>query len=236
MKPLEALRVQLSRKRETDLDYRVLETVNTGAKPLGSKPLDGNVDKAYWSTVRIAPLIKLRPQDPQPKCNSSFQIQREGSTLHIGIVCLEPDMKGLQSSTTKNDDPKLLEGDHITLLIETTSRSYYEISINPAGAVYDLDHAPGGKGAAWTSGAKLAVHRGADRWSIEMRLPIVGAEAFTLDPTKGIDGAQPKDLFPWHFNLGRTRLRDSKTERTAFSPTGKDDFHVTEKFAKLWGR
>jgi hypothetical protein len=236
MKPLEALRVQLSRKRETDLDYRVLETINTGAKPLGSKPLDGKVDQAYWSTVRIAPLIKLRPQDPQPKCNSSFQIQREGSTLHIGIVCLEPDMKGLQSSTTKNDDPKLLEGDHITLLIETTSRSYYEISINPAGAVYDLDHAPSGKGVDWTSGAQVAVHRGADRWSIEMRLPIVGAEAFTLDPTKGIDGAQPKDLFPWHFNFGRTRLRDGKTERTAFSPTGKDDFHVKEKFAKLWGR
>jgi hypothetical protein len=236
MKPLEALRVQLSRKRETDLDYRALETVNTGAKPLGSKPLDGNVDKAYWSDVRIAPLIKLRPEDPQPKANSSFQIQREGSTLHIGIVCLEPDMKGLQSTTMKNDDPKLLEGDHITLLIETTSRSYYEISINPDGAVYDLDRAPGGKGVDWTCGAQVAVHRGADRWSIEMRLPIVGPEAFTLDPTKGIDGAQPKELFPWHFNLGRTRICDGKSERTAFSPTGKDDFHVTERFAKLWGR
>lgn len=236
MKPLEALRVQLSRKRETDLDYRALETVNTGAKPLGSKPLDGNVDKAYWSDVRIAPLLKLRPEDPPPKANASFQIQREGSTLHIGIVCREPDMKGLQSTTTQNDDPKLLEGDHITLLIETSSHSYYEMSINPAGAVYDLDHASGGKGVEWTSGAQVAVHRGSDRWSIEMRLPIVGEEAFTLDPTKGIDGAQPKELFPWHFNLGRVRVREAKVERTAFSPTGKDDFHVTEKFAKLWGR
>ena len=236
MKPLEALRVQLSRKRETDLDYRVLETVNTGAKPLGSKPLDGNVDQAYWGSVRIAPLIKIRPSDPQPKARSSFQIQREGSTLHIGIVCMEPDMKGLPSTTTKNDDPKLLEGDHITLLIETSSRSYYEISINPAGAVYDLDHAPGGRGAAWSSAAKVAVHHGPDRWSIELRLPIVGAEAFTLDPTKGIDGARPKELFPWHFNLGRGRVRDGKVERTAFSPTGKDEIHVPEKFAKLWGR
>lgn len=68
-----------------------------------------------------------------------------------------------------------------------------------------------------------------------MRLPVVGAEAFVLDPTKGIDGERPKELFPWHFNLGRTRVRDSKTERTAFSPTGKDDFHVPEKLAKLWG-
>lgn len=236
MKSLEALRVQLSRKRETDLDYRVLETVNTGAKPLGSKPLDGNVDKAYWGTVRIAPLLKLRPEDPQPKANSSFQIQREGSTLHIGIVCLEPDMKGLQSATMKNEDPQLLDGDHVTLLIETSSRSYYELSINPAGAVHDVDHAAGGKGVAWSSGAKVAVHRGADRWSVEMRLPIVGPEAFTLDPNQGIDGAQPKELFPWHFNLGRTRIRSGKIERTAFSPTGKETLQVPEKFAKLWGR
>jgi hypothetical protein len=214
----------------------VLETVNTGAKPLGSKPLDGNVDKAYWGTARIAPLIKLRPQDPQPKCNSSFQIQREGSTLHIGIVCQEPDMKGLQSTTTKNDDPKLLEGDHVTLLMETPSRSYYEIAINPAGAVIDIDHGENGAGLKWTSTAQIAVHRGDKQWSIEMRLPIVGAEAFTLDPTKGIDGAQPKDLFPWHFNLCRQRVRGSEVERTAYSPTGKDEFYVLEKFAKLWGK
>lgn len=236
MKPLEALRVQLSRKRETDLSYRVLETVNTGAKPLGSKPLDGNVDQAYWGDVRIAPLIKLRPEAPQPRVNSSFQIQREGSTLHIGVVCLEPDMKGLQSTATRNDDPKLLDGDHITLLIETASRSYYEISINPAGAVYDIDHAQGGRGVNWSSGAQVAVHRGTDRWSIEMRLPIVGAEAFVLDPSKGIDGSQPKELFPWHFNLGRCRVREGKVERTAFSPTGKETLHVPERFAKLWGR
>jgi hypothetical protein len=236
MKPLEALRAQLRRKRDTDLSYRVLETVNTGAKPLGSKPLDGKVDKAWWGEVRIAPLLKLRAEDPQPSCNSSFQIQREGSTLHIGIVCLEPDMQGLQSTTTRNDDPKLLAGDHVTLLIETSSRSYYEISVNPAGAMYDHDHGPEGRGAAWSSGARVAVHRGNDRWSIEMRLPIVGAEAFVLDPTKGIDGSQPRELFPWHFNLGRSRVRDGRVERTAYSPTRRGDFHIPESFAKLWGR
>ncbi len=235
MKPLEALRQQLSRKRETDLDYRVLETVNTGAKPLGSKPLDGNVDKAWWGTVRIAPLIKLRPKDPQPRANTSFQIQREGSTLHVGIVCLEPDMKGLQAAVTKNDDAGLLKDDHVTLLIETSSRSYYEISVNAAGAVYDLDHAPGGRGSGWNSGAQIAVHRGVDRWSIEMRIPIVGAEAFVLDPTKGIDGDRPKELFPWHFNLGRSRVSGGRNEQTAFSPTGKDTVHAPEKFAKLFG-
>lgn len=236
MKPLDALRAQLSRKRETDLSYRILETVNTGAKPLANKPLDGKVDKAWWGEVRIAPLIKQKPEDPQPRNNASFQIQRDGSTLHVGIVCLEPDMKGLRSTTTRQDDPEILKGDHITLLIETSSRSYYEISVNADGAVYDLDHGPGGRGPGWSSGAQVAVHRGTDRWSVEMRLPIVGAEAFVLDPTKGVDGTQPKELFPWHFNLGRYRVRDNKAERTAYSPTGQDTLHVPERFAKLWGR
>ena len=62
-----------------------------------------------------------------------------------------------------------------------------------------------------------------------------GEDAFTLDPAIDIAGAQPKEFFPWHFNLGRQRVRDGKPERTAYSPTSQDDFRVPEKFAKLWG-
>ena len=236
MKPLQALQQQLSRKRETDLAYRVLETDQTGGKPLKDKPLNGQVLKEYWTDVRTAPLVKLTPKSPQPKAGSQFQIQREGRILHIGIVCTEPDMAGQQITATTPDDPKLLEGDHISLIIETPSHSYYEIAINPAGAVLDIDHSKGGKGAQWTSGAQIAVHRDATAWSIEMRLPIVGEGARTLDPLKGIDGNQPKDLFPWYFNVCRERHRKGQTERTAYSATGKDDFYVLEKLAKMWGK
>jgi hypothetical protein len=31
-------------------------------------------------------------------------------------------------------------------------------------------------------------------------------------------------------------VRGATIERTAFSATGKDDFYVPEKFAKLWGK
>lgn len=236
MKPLKALQQQLSRKRETDLDYRILEAHQTGGKPLTSRPFDGQILKDYWTDVRSAALTKITPEAPHPKASTQFQIQREGSILHIGIICHEPDMPGLNSTTTTSDDPKLLEGDHVTLLIESQSRNYYEISISPSGAVLDIDHAEGGKGVKWTSGAQCAVHRGDKLWSIELRLPIVGEGAFTLDPLKGIDGSQPKALFPWHFNLGRQRVRGTTIERTAYVPTNKATFHVPEKFAKLWGK
>lgn len=236
MRPLVALQQQLSRKRESDLEYRVLETRQTGGKPLTSRPFDGQVLKEHWTEVRSAALVPLLPGAPRSKAFSSFQIQREGTMLHIGIICHEPDMAGLNLPATQADDPKLLEGDHVTLLIETPTRAYYEIAISPAGAVLERDHAEGGKGLAWTSGAQCAVHRGDGLWSVDLRLPIVGEGAFVLDPLKGVDGAQPKDLFPWHFNVCRQRVRGGKVERTAYSPTGRDDFYVPERFAKLWGK
>jgi hypothetical protein len=236
MKPLRTLQQQLSRKHDTDLSYRVLEAHQTGGKPMKDKTFDGQVLKEYWTDVRTAPLVKLTPQSPQPKAATQFQIQREGSILHIGIICHEPDMPGVTIATTTPDDPKLLEGDHVTLLIETASNSYYEIAINPAGTVLEIDHGKDGKGVKWTSGAQFAVHRGAKQWSLEIRLPITGEGSRMIDPLKGIDGSQPKDLFPWHFNLGRQRVRGTTIERSAYSATGKDGFYVPEKFAKLWGK
>ena len=236
MKPLRTLEQQLSRKHDTTLDYRVLETHQTGGKPLREKAFDGQVLKGYWTDVRSVQLVKLTPEAPQPKTSTKFQIQREGSILHLGIVCQEPDMPGINIATTTPDDPRLLAGDHITLLIETASNSYYEIAINPAGTVLEIDHGKDGKGVQWTSGAQFAVHRGDKEWSLEMRLPITGEGSRMIDPLKGIDGAMPKDLFPWHVNVCRQRVRGSSIERTAFSATGKDDFYVPEKFAKLWGK
>lgn len=236
MKPLRTLEQQLSRKHDTTLDYRVLETHQTGGKPLREKAFDGQVLKGYWTDVRSVQLVKLTPEAPQPKTSTKFQIQREGSILHLGIVCQEPDMPGINIATTTPDDPRLLAGDHITLLIETASNSYYEIAINPAGIVLEIDHGKDGKGVQWTSGAQFAVHRGDKEWSLEMRLPITGEGSRMIDPLKGIDGAMPKDLFPWHVNVCRQRVRGSTIERTAYSATGKDDFYVPEKFAKLWGK
>ena len=236
MKPMQALQAQLARPRDTDLSYRVLETTQTDGKPMKTKAFDGVVDPAWWGTYRIAPLLPLKATEPGSRVGGRFQVLREGSVLQFGIVCDEPDMPGGRSAATGNDDPRLLEGDHVLLLIETPTRGRYEIAVDPAGLLYDADEADGGRGSAWSSGAQVAVHRGERRWSIELRLPIVGEDAFTLDPEKGIAGASPKELFPWHFNLVRVRVRGDKVERTAYSPTGAGDVRDPAKFAKLWTR
>jgi hypothetical protein len=37
-------------------------------------------------------------------------------------------------------DPALWYGDTIEILLETDRHSYYQIAVNPAGAIIDLDH------------------------------------------------------------------------------------------------
>jgi hypothetical protein len=108
--------------------------------------------------------------------------------------------------------------------------------MNPDGAMLEIEQSKDGKGLAWTSGAQIAVYRGESLWSIEMRLPITGEGSRMIDPLKRIDGNQPKDLFPWHFNVCRQRVRGTTIERTAYSATGKEDFYGPDKFAKLWGK
>ncbi len=39
---------------------------------------------------------------------------------------------------------------------KVASNSYYEIAINPAGAVLEIDHGKDGPGVKWTSGAQIA--------------------------------------------------------------------------------
>jgi len=235
MKPMHTLQQQLSRKRETDLAYRVLETWQAGGKPMKDKKLDGQLPKEFWPDVRVVSLTPLLP-GTRAKVNGELRVLREGNILYFGIRCDEPEMKGQTLPTTASGDAKLFEGDFVSIMLETPARSYYEIAFNPAGAVVEIDRGEGGS-AKWLSGAQVAVHRGEGYWSAEVRIPIAGEGARLLDPLKGIDGAQPKELFPWYFNVCRQRVRGMEIERTAYSATGnKEEFRLTPKFAKLWGK
>ena len=144
-------------------------------------------------------------------------------------------MENLSIPTTANDDPKIFDGDFVSLIIETGTHSYYEIAVNPAGAVFEADRAEGGS-VEWRSGALVGVQKGSDFWSVEIRLPIMGAGARVLDPMSGIDGGRPSDLYPWFFNAGRQRVRGDIVEFSSLFPTGQPDLHNLEAAGKMWGK
>jgi hypothetical protein len=120
------------------------------------------------------------------------------------------------------------------LLIETQTHGFYQIAVNPAGLVLDVDHQDGAK-PAWSSGAQVAAFTGEGFWSVEMRLPVAGDLQATVDALNGIAGRKPAGTYPWYFNICRQRIRNGVAERVAFSPTLKLDFLEPAKFGRLNG-
>jgi hypothetical protein len=235
VQPLHKLRKQLARKRENVPDYRVLRTGLSGRGTMAGSTFDGRLDEA-WTTVSLNGSLRDVKTGTAPEQATGFRILREGNILYFGIRCAEPGMARLDRSIVEDDDERILEGDYVSLLIETPVHSYYELVINPAGALLDVDHGEGERNISWDSGATVATHVGEDAWSVEIRLPIAGEGARELDPLAGVDGNRPSPLFPWYFNICRQRQRDDGIERTAYSPTGESDSHGLDKFARMWSK
>ena len=133
-------------------------------------------------------------------------------------------------------------------MIETDKHSYYQIVVNPAGAVIDLDRGVPlrqGKAYGWSSQAEVAAHVDKDFWSVEIRLPVTASDE---DPLHQIVGSRPfksrgdaiksgkGSSLPWYFNLFRKREGSKAVETSSFSPLGEnaESFHVPLRFGKMY--
>ncbi|MCA9118203.1 MAG: carbohydrate-binding family 9-like protein, partial [Planctomycetaceae bacterium] len=156
----------------------------------------------------------------------------EDGNLYFAIRCDEPAGGKLNIGTTRREDQAIWYGDVVEILLETDSHSYYQLAVNPAGALIDLD-----RGAArsawfgWDSQAEVATQIADDHWTVEIRIPVVQDEN---DPLHQVVGRKPSSSLPWHFNVCRQRIRDNGSELSAFSPTGTSAFHKTLKFGQLY--
>ncbi len=118
------------------------------------------------------------------------------------------------------------------ILLNTESHNYYQLVVNPAGALVDLDRgADRNNWFRWDSQAEVATHIADDHWTVEIRIPVVQDEN---DPLHLVVGHKPTQSLPWHINLCRQRIRENGSEFSAFSPTGASGFHKPMKFAHFY--
>ncbi|MFA7157679.1 MAG: DUF4838 domain-containing protein [Kiritimatiellia bacterium] len=193
--------------------------------------LDGNFDDAFW---KDAPSYELRDLKTGAAMTNkaSFKMAWANDSLYFAIRCDDSDMKNIYIPATKNGDSLIFDGDAVEIELESPSHSYYQIAIDPAGHVIDLDR-KSGFGSQWESGIEAVVVKNETSWSIEARLPVMGATQEELNPELGISGDKPTSDTPWYFNVCRLRKRDKVVETSAFSPTETGGFHNVMKFGKL---
>jgi tetratricopeptide (TPR) repeat protein len=210
--------------------------------------IDGKLDDAYWVKHREWSVGRLRELQTgrQPIFGTTIMAgwDRQGQNLYFAILCEErvgqasslPRQAGslphLNITATKHDDQAIWYGDVVEIELDTDSHSYYQIAVNPAGALVDLDRgADKSAWYRWESQAEVATHVAEDHWTVEIRIPVTRDEN---DPLNHVIGRKPSASLPWHFNICRQRIRDNGSEHSAFSPTGTKTFHEPMKFAYFY--
>ena len=210
--------------------------------------MDGKLDEPFWTAYSYPRGLRDFRTGNKPALQTRFLVRWWNDNLCFGIRCEFDEGEPPIIGTRQDNDPAIWQGEHLELLIETDKHSYYQIVVNPAGAVIDLDRAvPLSKAYDWSSQAEVATHVGDDHWSVELRLPVTPSDENPLHQMVGTRPFQAKqdDLdsgkgtsLPWYFNLYRKRSGTEDMETTAFSPLGPDakSFHVPLKFSKIYVR
>ena len=196
--------------------------------------VDGKLDDAYWQVCTpsaIGALSELQT-GRAPAVGTMFKAGWGNNSVYFAIRCDEPPGEKLNVTTTRSGDPALFQGDAVEIELSTETHSYYQIAINPSGAIMDLDRAaPKGQQQAWSSQAEVATHIAEDHWTVEIRIPVTQDEN---DPLHQVIGRKPTQSLPWHINVCRQRIREDGAEYSAFSPTGTEGFHEPMKFAHFF--
>ena len=228
LKGLRSKSVQLAKKRGPVPQLRLVGEITSKIV------IDGKLDDEAWvncpvaSTCRLSELQTGRP----PVFGTTVKSAWRGNDLYFAIRCDEHPGEKLNICTKKNDDGALWHGDVVELLLETEARSYYQLAINPAGAIADLDRSAAAQAwFSWDSQAEIAPHVADDHWTVEVRIPVTQDEN---DPLHQVIGRKPDNSLPWHINICRQRIREHAAEYSAFSPTGEDHFHALTKFAHFY--
>lgn len=225
---LERLRLRLtvlSQKRG-----RVPSLRKVGGDPVTPIVVDGKLDDLPWQKIPTSSTGKFREIETgePPEQGTTFMVQWRNHMLYFAIRCEEKPGEPLRIATEKNEDPALWYGDNIEILLETDRNSYYQIAVNPAGAIIDMDRSADKAGRLrWSSQAEVATHVADDHWIVEIGIPVTTDEN---DPYHQVIGTKPSVDLPWHINLCRQRVRNGGTELSAFAPTGTKSFHVPMKF------
>jgi tetratricopeptide (TPR) repeat protein len=196
--------------------------------------IDGKLDDEAWTNCPVAATGRLRELQTgrQPVFGTTVKSVWIGNNLYFAIRCEERRGEKPNITSTRKDDSALWYGDAIEILLETDSHSYYQIAVNPAGAVVDMDRsAPKSAWASWDSQAEVATQVAEDHWTVEIRIPVKQDEN---DPLHQVIGRKPTQSLPWHINICRQRIRQNGQEASAFSPTGASAFHNVMKFAHFY--
>lgn len=236
LQPLELMSAQKAVERVNVPEIHALHGDHLSVK------VDGVLDDPIWSNknMRIysrGDLLERKTGKKSKPFRTRVAVAYNKSHLYFGITArkLPGDLDFFK--TVEKDSPSLLEKEHVEILLEPPGHSYYQICVNPAGIVTDLDKSLKGKDLFnWDSEieVKTSVDENNATWRAEIKMPLKGKDQSFILPYEGVSGDRPTRTMPWYFNVSRHVPRENGELILEYSPSLTQDAEChLDKFARL---
>lgn len=198
--------------------------------------VDGLLNEPAWSVAHPVHLVLADSGQP-PRQATSARLLWDDTYLYVAFVCEDDDIWGI--TTERDQDIYNQEVVEVFIDDDSDGYSYIEIEVSPLNAVLDLymlwrDDRRKGLWDWDSEGLLTAVHVEGDptqrgtadrRWTVEMAIPL--SDCFTAP------NLPPKPGDRWRINLYRIDRGVNGNEFSAWSPTGRLDFHTPSRFGIL---
>lgn len=192
--------------------------------------LDGDVSKYRygWTSLRDNRTDEPAPRNTAPT-RAALSMTRDKSALIVAVICPESSMSELKADCRANDEASIFADDVVEVYVNTPQRSYFKIVVNPNGAVWDesTDVAVIERTTLpilWNPGTRAAVRKEADRWTVEILIPM-----------QDFGEIGPSETYPWGIQVGRTRFTGGADESWSLAPTG-GPYATLNRWGNLWIR
>ncbi|MBM4047962.1 MAG: DUF4838 domain-containing protein, partial [Planctomycetes bacterium] len=188
--------------------------------------IDGKLDDPAWKqAARTQPLVGMTME--KVEVDTIAWVGRDDKMLYVAFECPEPHMDKIVATHNKPDSLDVCLDDDVEVFVDVgrTRQQYYHFLINPNGTMADRAVGMGldAHGIGWNSGAKVAVARAENGWTVELAIPMEAMKA------------APKPGEVWGFNACRVRrggVKDHHGQATCWSPTF-GGFNTPDEFGAL---
>lgn len=185
-----------------------------------------NLTESYWDRVTGVGLLNTVDGGP-PRLSTMLKACWSTECVHFRFEC-EDDYA--VANFTKRDDP-LYDEDVVEIFIDETGdgRRYKEFEISPANVLFD---ALIGNDLAGTIDVNT-------RWDAEgIRTNVIKAgerlRIYDVDIPHGVFATAPHEGLEWRVNFYRIdQDREGKRHYWAWSPTGKVNYHLPNRFGRF---
>ena len=187
--------------------------------------LTADVESEFWRTL---PAADFRDTVSDAPPQQETQVRAAWSAEELRVLFHAADTHAWATLTER--DAPLYEEEVVELFLDPTGdlESYFEIEVNPLNAVLDLvlrrNRSGYVKDFAWRcESLRTAVVKSATAWSVELSIPF-----------RSLLGTPPNPGDRWRVNFCRIdRPPGVPRELSAWSPTGRANFHTPERFGVL---